>query len=159
MIMHLDRWRSVAVKKIIKVLTGTAISGVAVSAALVGAGVASAAPDVAGETYADASAAIEEEGGTVVVATRVGDKLEQGDCIVIGVTDASFVRPMSDDVYFEGDSDEIAVNLNCAGGVASATSPGASVASPAGREAISRAEEEAASDEEAALEETSEPDV
>jgi hypothetical protein len=147
------------VNKIIKTVVGAAISGAALCAALVGAGVASAAPDVTGETYADASSAIEEEGGTVVVATRVGDKLEQGDCIVSGVSDASFVRPISGDVYFGGDSDEVAVNLNCAGGVASATNPGPSVASPAGRAAISKAEEEAASEEESALEEVSEPDV
>jgi hypothetical protein len=147
------------VKKVINALAGTTITGAALAAALWGAGIAAAAPDVSGEKYSDASATIKDEGGTAVVATRVGDKLDEGDCIVTSASDASFVRPMTDDVYFEGDSQEVAVNLNCAGGYATASTPGASVASPEGRAAKSEAEKKAAEEEKQALEEPSEPDV
>ncbi|MDT5016870.1 MAG: hypothetical protein QOD39_3030, partial [Mycobacterium sp.] len=64
----------------------------AASAALLGAGTAAAAPDVTGDTYSDATSAIDDDGGKPVIATRVGDKLEQGDCIVTTVSDASFLR-------------------------------------------------------------------
>lgn len=140
-------------KKLFNILTGALVAGAAVSVAFVGAGVASAAPDVSGETYADASEAIEGDGGTAVVATRVGDTLEQSDCIVTTVSDASFLR------IDTSDDGEVLLSLNCAGSYATATKPGASVASPAGRAAKSKAEEEAAEEEQKSLEETSEPDV
>ena len=126
-------------KKLIVVLgAGSA----AASAALFGAGVAAAAPDVVGDSYSDASEAIEEDGGTVVVASRVGDKLDQGDCIVTTVSDASFLR------IDTADEGEVMLSLNCAGGYATATNPGASLASPAGREAKAAADEAAAAEEE-----------
>jgi hypothetical protein len=53
-------------------------------------------------------------------------------------------------------TNEVRLNLNCAGGYATATNPGASVASPAGREA--KAAEEAAAAEEQELAEVSTPD-
>lgn len=140
-------------KKIRILMAGTAVTGAALSAALWGAGIAVAAPDVVGDTYDDASQAIEDEGGTVVVATRVGDSLDQGACIVTTASDASFLRIDTSD---EG---EVLLSLNCAGSYATATNPGASVASPAGRTAKSAAEEAAAEEETQALEETSEPDV
>ena len=75
-------------KKLIVLGAGAAISAAAASAALFGAGVAGAAPDVVGETYADAVSAIEDEGSTAVVASRVGGKLEQGECIVTRAWDS-----------------------------------------------------------------------
>jgi hypothetical protein len=141
------------VKKILNILAGAAISGVATTAALVGAGAASAAPDVSGETYADATTAIDDDGGKPVVATRVGDTMDQDDCIVTTVSDASFLRIDSND---EG---EVLLSLNCAGAYATAKNSGASVASPAGRKAKSDAEEKAAEEEKESLEGSSEPDV
>lgn len=130
-------------KKLIVVLgAGPAVGAAAASAALFGAGVAAAAPDVVGETYSDAVEAIEDDGGTVRVAARVGDKLDQGDCVVAGVWDASFLRIDTTD---EG---EVMLALNCAGGYATATNPGPSLASPAGREAKAAAAEAAAAEEE-----------
>ncbi len=96
-----------------------------------GAPMAAAAPDVSGETYSDASKAIEDDGGKAVVATRVGDTLEQGDCIVTTVSDASFLR------IDTSDEDEVLLSLNCAGGYATATNAGPSLASPQGRAAKS----------------------
>jgi hypothetical protein len=134
-----------------KLIVFGAGSVVAASAALFGAGIASAAPDVVGQPYSDAVQTIEDEGGTVVVAARVGDKLDQDDCIVTNAWDASFLRDGT------ADEDEVMLALNCAGEYATATNPGASVASPLGREAKSAAEEEAAKQEEQALAEPATP--
>jgi hypothetical protein len=141
------------VKKIINALAGAAISAAALSAGLWGAGIASAAPDVVGDTYDDATKAIEDDGGTAVVATRVGDTLDQGDCIVTTVSNASFLR------IDTSDDNEVLVSLNCAGSYATATTPGPSLGSPVGRAAKAKADEEAAKEEEESLEETSTPGV
>jgi hypothetical protein len=119
---------------------------------LFGTGVA-AADDYAGMTYAEA----EEEAGdaTLVVTNRVGDKLEQDDCIVTRSQNAPFLRDAGDE--YTHAEDEIMVSLNCAGGHATATNPGASVASPAGRESKAAADEAAAAEEEE-LAEVSTPD-
>ena len=69
-------------KKLMVLGAGAAISAAAASAALFGAGVAGAAPDVVGETYADAVSASRRKAALLVVANRVGGKLEQGECIV-----------------------------------------------------------------------------
>ncbi len=142
-------------KKFIVVGAGTTISAAATAAVLFGAGVAAAAPDVVGETYADAASAISDDGGTVVVATRVGSKLPQDECIVTNVRDQSALRYNGEDVYADN---EVMLTLNCDGGYATATNPGASLASPAGRKAKAAADEAAAEEEAAALAEVSTPD-
>jgi hypothetical protein len=125
------------------------------SVALFGSGLAAAAPDVVGQPYSDAVTAIEEEGGTAVVAVRTGDKLPQDECIVTNVWDAPFMRDVGD-AFAHADS-EVMVALNCAGGYATATNPGASLASPMGREAKAAADEAAAAEEQE-LAEVSTPD-
>jgi hypothetical protein len=139
------------VKKLIVLGAGPAVAVAAASAALFGAGVAAAAPDVVGQTYADAVEAIEEGGDTVVVASRVGDKLEQDECIVTNAWDSSFLRIDASDT-------QVNLALNCAGSYASATNPGTSVQHPLGREAKTQAEEEAAEQEEQELAEAATPD-
>ena len=126
------------------------LGAAAATAALWGAGTAGAAPDVVGDTYSDASTAIEQAGGTSVVATRVGSGADEGECIVTNAWDASFVR--------EGESanGEVMVALNCNSQVASAGESGNSAASPAGREAKAAADE-AVSAEEEQLEEVNTP--
>jgi hypothetical protein len=140
--------------KLVTVSAGS-VGATAIWIGLFGAGVA-AADTYDGQTYADAAAAIEASGGTPIVVTRVGDKLPQDDCIVVDSADQSFVRPMTDDVYFETSSGEVRLSLNCNGGYASATNPGASLLSPAGREAKAAADEAAAAEEQQ-LEEVSTP--
>jgi len=126
--------------------------------ALFGSGVAAAAPDVVGQPYSDATAAIEEEGGTAVVAVRTGDKLPQDECIVTNAWDAPFVRDLVyEDTAFAHADSEVMVSLNCAGDFATATNPGASLASPMGREAKAAADEAAAAEQEE-LEAASTPD-
>lgn len=128
-----------------QVLGVGAVGSAAVATALFGAGTAAAAPDVVGMKYADAQEEIVDGGGSAVVAARVGDQLDEGDCVVTNAWEASFLRIDS------ADDGEIQVVLNCAGGYATATDPGASVASPLGRLAKTKAEEEAAEQEEEEL--------
>ena len=73
-----------------------------------------------------------------VIASRFGDKLDEGDCIVTNAWDASLLRIDS------ADDSQVNVVLNCSGAYASATNPGTSVQNPLGREAKSEAEKEAA---------------
>ncbi|MCT7657652.1 hypothetical protein [Mycobacterium deserti] len=134
-----------------KRLLVTAGSLVAAAVALFGAGTATAAPDVVGDTYSDAAEAIEEDGGTAVVATRVGDQLEQDECIVVNAWDSAFLR-------IDSSEEQVSLALNCAGPFATATNPGASVQNPLGREAKAAAEEEAEEQEQQELEEAATPD-
>ena len=110
--------------------------------ALFGTGIA-AADDFAGMTFGEAQ---EEAGGgtTLVVAGRVGDKLDQDDCIVTRSQTAPFLRDAGDE--FTHAQGEVLVSLNCNGGHATATNPGASVASPEGRESKAAADEAAAAE-------------
>lgn len=135
--------------KMLTILTGAAAAAGA-SAALFGAGIAAAAPDVVGDTYSDAASTIQQSGGTAVIATRVGSGADEGDCIVTNAWDASFIREGT------SSSGEVMVALNCNGDVASAGKPGNSAASPAGREAKA-AQEEADAAEQQELEEASTP--
>ena len=138
------------------IVIGSGVIGALAFSAVLGAGVASA-DDYAGQTYADASSAASDAGQTVVVANRVGDKVSQDDCIVTRSQTAPFASA-NDGVHV---SDTVQFYLNCNGGVASATTPGPSLASEEGR-AAKAAEEQAAAEaqqeEEAALAEVSTPD-
>jgi hypothetical protein len=136
-----------------KSLVFSACSAVAASAALAlfGAGVA-AADDYAGQTFADASSAASDAGQTVVVAARVGDKLSQDECLVTRSQTAPFASA-NDGAHYDS---QVQFYLNCNGGYATANNPGASLASPEGREAKAAADE-AAAEEEQSLEAVSTP--
>jgi pyruvate/2-oxoglutarate dehydrogenase complex dihydrolipoamide acyltransferase (E2) component len=138
------------VKKSIVLSAGSVVAASAVMA-LFGTGVA-AADDYAGQTYADASSAASDAGATVVVAARVGDKLSQDDCLVTRSQTAPFASA-NDGAHYDS---QVQFYLNCNGGYATANNPGASLASPEGREAKAAADQ-AAADEEASLEEVSTP--
>ncbi|WP_326545177.1 hypothetical protein QGN32_15090 [Mycolicibacterium sp. ND9-15] len=139
-------------KKVVSIVFLSAMSAATVSGAMVGAGAAVAAPNVVGMKYSDALEQIENSGGRAVVASRVGDKLDLDDCIVTNIWDSSFLRINS------SDNNEMSVALNCAGEYATATNPGASVADPLGRAAKSKAEAEAARQEQRELESPVTPD-
>lgn len=139
-------------KKLIVLGAGTAFAAATASAVLFGAGTAAAAPDVVGQKYSDAQEAIKDGGGSAVVASRFGDKLDEGDCIVTNAWDASFLRIDS------SDDSQVNVALNCSGSYATATNPGTSVQNPLGREAKSEAEKEAADQEEQELAQAETPD-
>jgi hypothetical protein len=130
-------------KKIIVSASTIGAAGVAMGAlGLFGAGIASAAPDVVGMTYGDAVSAIEEDGGTAKISVTVGDRQDaMGDCLVTNATDAPFVRD-SEGEFGHADG-EVLLALNCNRGAATATTPGASLASAAGRDFQAKAEEAA----------------
>jgi hypothetical protein len=138
------------VKKSLVLSAGSAVAASALMA-LFGTGVA-AADDYAGQTYADASSAASDAGQTVVVAARVGDKLSQDECLVTRSQTAPFASA-NDGAHV---SDQVQFFLNCNGGYATATNPGASLASPEGREAKAAADE-AAAQEQQPLEQVSTP--
>lgn len=123
-------------KKLTAFGAGAAIAAsAAVTTALLGAGVAGADPNLVGYTYSDVAGAIENAGGTAKVAAKVGSQLEEGDCIVTNTWNAP---------SFDHTGGVIMVSLNCDGDHATAEHPGASVASPAGRQAKAAADRAAA---------------
>ncbi|OBB27771.1 hypothetical protein A5792_23285 [Mycolicibacterium peregrinum] len=124
--------------------------------AVMGAGAAQAAPDVVGQTYSDAVSAIEDGGGTAHVAVTVGSRLPRDECIVTNAWTVRQLVPQTSDTYYEYREDVTEVSLNCDGDHATETHPGASIASPAGREAKA-AEDEAAAAEQEPIAEASTP--
>ncbi|MDV3130360.1 hypothetical protein M1247_36045 [Mycobacterium sp. 21AC1] len=112
-------------------------AGIAVSG-LVTAGIAGADPNLVGFPYSDVASAIEDSGGSPKVAVTVGSKLAQDDCIVTNTWNAP---------TFEHTGGVVMVALNCDGDHATATGPGASVASPVGREAKAAADQAKAAEE------------
>ena len=104
--------------------------------AMSGSGVATAAPDVTGQKYSDAQSALSSAGFKPVVETTFGDQKSWPDCIVTR-TQQRTVKPPAN----SGGSatKEMLVSLNCDAGVASATTPGNSAASPEGKAAAAAA--------------------
>jgi hypothetical protein len=135
------------VKKIIISASTVGAAGVAVGVfGLFSAGIAaantSAPPDVVGMTYSDAVSKIEDGGGTAKISVTVGDRQDSmGDCLVTNATNAPFVE-MSDGAFQHVDS-VVLLALNCDRGVATATTPGASLGSPQGRDFQAKAEKAA----------------
>jgi beta-lactam-binding protein with PASTA domain len=109
------------VRKLIAIGVGAA--GVAI--ALVGQGTAAAAPDVSGQTYAKAKETLSGAGLTPVVATRVGDRVAEDDCVVDRVQDANFVNGTGSPA-----SKTVKVYLNCYGTTAANNKPGYSNQDP-----------------------------
>ena len=134
-------------KIIVSASTGGAV-GVAVGVlGLFGVGIASAntssAPDVVGMTYSDAVSKIQDGGGTAKATVTVGDRQSSmGDCLVTSATEPPFME-VSNGAFQHVDS-VVLLSLNCDRGVASATTPGASLGSPEGRAFQAKAEQAAA---------------
>jgi hypothetical protein len=101
-----------------------------------GSAVASAATDVTGQKYSDAQSALSSAGFKPVVVSTVGDQKAWPDCIVTR-TQKRTVQPPADSSGSA--TSEMLVSLNCDAGVASATSPGNSAASPEGKAAVAAA--------------------
>jgi hypothetical protein len=134
------------VKKIIRLAGTVGAAGAAVGVlGLFGVGIASAktsVPDVVGMTYSDAASKIEDGGGTAKIQVTVGDRqAAMGDCLVTSATAAPFVEVS--DGEFQHDDSVVLLALNCDRGVASATTPGASLGSPDGRAFQAKAEKAA----------------
>ena len=112
----------------------TIIGLTAASVAAVGPGLASA-DAYAGQTYADASKALGNSNQKGVIASQVGDALSQDQCVVTRSQKAPWIKGN----HFAAVGDTVLLFLNCNAGVASATTPGNSAASPEGRAATAAA--------------------
>jgi hypothetical protein len=138
------------VKKSIVLSAGLVVAASACMG-LFGTGVA-AADSYAGQKYSDAASAASNAGLTSIVAARVGDKLTTDDCVVTRSQVAPF-NSANDGIHVTG---KVQFYLNCAGAYATATTPGASLGSPEGRDAKAAADQ-AAAEEQASLEGVSTP--
>lgn len=102
-----------------------------------GAGMANADPDLSDKTWSEASSTLKSQGMTGKVSAQVGDRLQQGDCIVIGQS-KSAAPPHG----FPNTSRIVLVSLDCNGALATPGHPGYSAASPKGRAATEAAAED-----------------
>lgn len=105
------------------------ISVATAASAIFGVGTASAINEYVGMTYDKASSQISSWGGTATIATRTGEALQTGDCIVVGSRTASFLGSSG----FAGGS-QVLLNLDCNQALADPGHPGNSAASPAGKQ-------------------------
>lgn len=108
-----------------------------VALAISASGVAAAAgSDVTGQKYSDAQSALSSAGLKPVVETVVGDQKAWPDCVVTRAQKRTVQPPEN-----SGGSatNEMLVSLNCEAGIATATTPGNSAASPEGRAAAAAA--------------------
>jgi hypothetical protein len=108
------------------------------AAAVAGAGVAQAAssPSVVGQKYSDARAALSGAGFAILVSSTVGDQTAWPDCVVTRQQDRTVPPPENTG---GSASNQTLLALNCDAQVASAKSPGNSLASPVGRAAAASA--------------------
>jgi hypothetical protein len=118
------------------------ISAIAAAVAA-GTGVAQAAssPSVVGQKYSDAQSALSGAGFTIVVSNTVGDQTARPDCVVTHQQDRTVPAPEN---TAASPSKQTLLALNCDAQVASAKSPGNSLASPEGRAAAASAAASAA---------------
>jgi hypothetical protein len=107
-----------------------------VALAISGSGAAWAATDVTGQKYSDAQSALSSAGFKPVVVSTVGDQKAWPDCVVTR-TQKRTVQPPANSSGSA--TNEMLVSLNCDAGIASATSPGNSAASPDGKAAAAAA--------------------
>jgi hypothetical protein len=119
-------------------LVGMGAAAAALAAlAISGSGVAWASTtDVTGQKYSDAQGALSSAGLKPVVETTVGDQKAWPDCIVTRAQKRTVQPPANSS---GSATNEMLVSLNCDAGVASATSPGNSAASPEGKAAAAAA--------------------
>lgn len=95
-------------KKLIAIAAAAAAATACASMSLLSTGIAAADPDVVGQTYSDAKAALSDADMTPVVATVLGGKLPQDQCYVVSTSKPTFL-----DQGGSSKGDLIQVNLNC----------------------------------------------
>jgi hypothetical protein len=127
----------------IRPVLGAGAAAAALSAlAITASGVAGAAgTDVTGQKYSDAQSALSSAGLKPVVETVVGDQLAWPDCVVTRAQKRT-AQPAPNSSGTA--TNEMLVSLNCEAGIATATKPGNSAASPEGRAAAAAAAQAAA---------------
>ena len=132
-------------KKII--ISASTVGAAAVAAGalgLFGAGIASAAPDVVGMTYGDAVSAIEDERQHCEDLRHRRRPPGRDGRLPCHQRHRCAVRARHAAGEFGHADGEVLLALNCNRGAATATTPGASLASPEGRDFQAAAEEAAA---------------
>ncbi|HYR13394.1 MAG TPA: hypothetical protein VEQ67_04135 [Mycobacterium sp.] len=123
-------------------MSATAAAGAALALTVSGVAVAGSPPDVTGQKYSDAQTAITGAGFTPVIQSTVGDHLAWPNCVVTRTQQRTVQPPQNS----SGSAvTQLLVSLNCDAGVASATTPGNSAASPEGKAAVAAAASAAAS--------------
>jgi len=105
------------------------VSAAMAASAIFGMGTASAINEYVGMTYDKASQQISSWGGTATIATRTGEELQTGDCMVVGSRTASFLGSSG----FSGGS-QVLLNIDCTKALAEPGHPGNSAASPEGKQ-------------------------
>jgi hypothetical protein len=115
-----------------------ACTAATMAAAMAGAGAARAAssPSVVGQKYSDARSALSGAGFAIVVSSTVGDQTAWPDCVVTRQQDRTVPPPENTGASA---TNQTLLALNCDAEVASAKSPGNSLASPEGRAAAAAA--------------------
>jgi hypothetical protein len=113
-------------------VAATTLAALAIS----GSGVAAAATDVTGQKYSDAQSSLSSAGLKPVVQTVVGDQEAWPDCVVTRAQKRTVQPPENSS---GSASNEMLVSLNCEAGIATATKPGNSAASPEGKAAAAAA--------------------
>lgn len=99
-------------------------AAVCVASIGVAAGSASAAPDVVGKTYGDAKGILGQQGMSTVVATVIGDRVEQDQCFVVSMTTMTPLDSSGSPAAYN----QAQVNLNCYAAQSDKKSPGYSKA-------------------------------
>ena len=111
-----------------------AAAGVAMSMLSAGAAGAQGAPDVTGQKYSEATAALKKAGFTAKLAAKVGDQLSQDDCLVSSQAVLSSTSSFGPSQFQGGVGNNIVMlSLNCNPTLASAGTAGNSAASPEGQ--------------------------
>jgi hypothetical protein len=127
----------------IRPILGASAAAAALAAlAISGSAVAAAGTDVTGQKYSDAQSALSSAGFKPVVDTVVGDQNSWPDCVVTRAQKRTVQPPANSSASA---TNEMLVSLNCEAGVASATKPGNSAASPEGKAAAAAAASAASS--------------
>ena len=120
------------------------VGGATAMFVLLGSGTAAAVNEYVGQTYNDAATAISQGGQTPVIATRVGEFLPTGACIVSASRTASFLDSSGNN------NKKVLLSLNCNYMFALPGVPGNSMGSPEGRAARAAAEKQYAEQQAAA---------
>jgi hypothetical protein len=132
------------------VIGAGAVGAAGIAMALVGQGVAGAdaLSDVTGKYYGQAKQVLSTAGLTPIVATRVGDRAGDDNCVIDRIQPANFTNGTG-----SAASKTVYVYLNCYANVASPQQPGYSRASPLGKAAY-EAQQQAAAEQQAQSEQT-----
>lgn len=99
---------------------------------VLGPGVAGAVDEFNGMTYEKAQQAVNSQGGTLMIATRVGSFLSTEECIVVGTRRSSFL----DSSGRSPGGNRYLVDLNCNDLSALNGHPGNSAATPEGKKVL-----------------------